>query len=123
MHYYKLALEKNNFKITHCRKVDDALQAIAQVGDSFNLVILDSAMPPGKAYAKQPTEDGTLTGQLLFQDIRKALKEIPILILTNFFGLEWVQAALKEKKVRANRKIDVGPFKLVEIVKEMIKEK
>jgi DNA-binding response OmpR family regulator len=121
MHYYVLALKKSDFEVVHCRKPDTALDAIRQDGASFSLIILDSAMPPGQVYASEKTDDGTLTGKLLYRDIRVKLPDVPILILTNFLGLEWIQSAIADKNVKAERKINVSPLKLVDIITQMVK--
>jgi DNA-binding NtrC family response regulator len=120
MHYYILALKNDGVEVAHMRKADEAMQAVNQEGNVYKLIVLDSAMPPGNIYKNENTEDGTLTGGLLFRDIRKVCPNVPILILTNFFGLDWIQNALKDKRVRGDRKISLSPSKLVEIVREMI---
>lgn len=123
MKYYIAALERNNFKVEHQRKPETALQALEARAAEFSLIILDSAMPPGKLYTDKKTDAGILTGEFIFKDIRDKWPQIPILVLTNFFGLDWVQTAARLPNVQTDRKINVPPSKLVEIVKRIIKEK
>src|ERR1043166_5150525 len=89
MRYYFEALERGGFKVTQVRKPDSALQQLDAPDANFRLIILDSAMPAGKVYAEKPTDAGTLTGHFLFNDIRAKCPNTPIVILTNFFGLDW----------------------------------
>jgi DNA-binding response OmpR family regulator len=121
LRYYMLALKDNGFDYEHIRNADDAIKAIQTPDCSYDFIILDSAMPAGAIYINQNTEDGTLTGKFLFNDIRKKCPNVPILILTNFW-LEWVQAALAEKRVRGEKKINVTPNKLIEIIQQMLRE-
>jgi DNA-binding response OmpR family regulator len=121
LRYYMLALNDHGFECEHIRNVDDAIKKIETEDRSYDFIILDSAMPAGTIYSDQKTEDGTLTGKFLFRDIRIKRPNVPILILTNFW-LEWVQAALSEKMVRAEKKINVTPNKLIEIIQLMVKQ-
>jgi CheY-like chemotaxis protein len=114
-------LKNAGFEVTHSRRPDDALRILKTEGSLFHLIILDSMMPPGKRYANEKTESGLNTGGFLFEDIRKDYPEIPVLILTNFVGLEWVEKACGFPKVRQARKIDVNSTGVVEIVQGMIK--
>jgi CheY-like chemotaxis protein len=124
MRYYvqELEEEENNFKVKHVRDTDSALVAIAGEGKSFDLIILDSAMSPGKAYAAMQTDAGTSTGKFLFDYIRKAFPKTPILILTNFIGLDWIGEACRQPNVCAERKLDTLPSELVEKVNEMARK-
>lgn len=122
MKYYITALGRNRITVDHQRKPEGALQALEKTEDQYDLIILDSAMPPGKLYANKQTDAGIQTGQLIFNDIRAKWPKIPILILTNFFGLEWLQTAARLPNVQTDRKINVPPSKLVEIVRRMIKD-
>ena len=119
--YYLQELKDSGFNVTHCRNPDEALSILIDQGREFRLVILDSAMPPGKRYANSNTEEGLTTGSFLFEDIRALCPNIPVLILTNFEGLEWIARACASPKVREIRKLDIMPVELLEIVRRMTK--
>jgi|SRR6516164_7992454 CheY-like chemotaxis protein len=119
--YYLEELKDAGFDVTHCRNPDEALDALEEEGCVFGLIILDSAMPPGKRYADSNTEEGLTTGNFLFRDIRERCPDTPILILTNFAGLDWIRKASECSNVCEVRKLDVMPFELVERVRQMIK--
>ena len=119
--YYLSELSDEKFDVNHVRTTDGALAAIKTENDQYQLIVLDSAMPPGKVYEKLPTDSGTATGGLLFADIRKQ-SNAPIIILTNFNSLEWIQKAEATQNVRVLKKLDTLPRELVACVKEMIKE-
>ena len=118
--YYLEELREGGFSVKHCRNPDDAWNALQEDGN-FCMIILDSAMPPGKRYTGSNTEEGLTTGSLLFEDIRRVSPDIPVLILTNFAGLDWINNARVSPKVREIRKLDVMPVELLEIVRKMIK--
>jgi CheY-like chemotaxis protein len=118
--YYLEALQAEGFAVTHCRNPDDALNALER-DCNIDLILLDSAMPPGKRYAGSNTEEGLTTGSLLFEDICKLCPRIPILILTNFLNLDWMVAATRSPNVREIRKLDIMPVDLVKIIREMTK--
>jgi DNA-binding NtrC family response regulator len=119
--YYLEELREGGFTVKHCRNPDDAWNTLQEDGGNFRLIILDSAMPPGKRYIGSNTEEGLTTGSLLFEDISKVCPDVPVLILTNFAGLEWITRACASLKVREIRKLDVMPVELLEIVRKMIK--
>ena len=121
MRYYVSELQNSGYDVQQRRTPDDALETLKEDADSFDLIILDSSMPRGKRYTNQATEEGTLTGSLLFKDIKMMYPKIPILILTNFSGLDWVQAESNTPRVLAAAKLDFTPSKLVEAVGTMIK--
>ena len=98
--YYLQELEDEKFEVDHLRSTDEAFKAINERGDQYQIVILDSAMPSGRQYEKEQTDSGTTTGGFLFTDIRKKQAAVPIIILTNFNGLDWIQKAEATPKVR-----------------------
>jgi|SRR5580704_4153578 DNA-binding NtrC family response regulator len=120
MRYYLLEFREAKFLCKHCRNVDDALVELKERGSTYDLVLLDSAMPPGEAYAKVETEAGTQTGKFLFEDIRKLLPDVPVIILTNFSSLEWIQNACKGPHVAVVRKLEMLPIELIDKVQKMI---
>lgn len=120
--YYLSELSEANFDVNHIRNTDDAVKAINSEGALYTLIIVDSAMPPGQIYENEETESGTTTGQFLFRDIRLKLPAIPIIILTNFNSLDWIQKAQATENVRMRRKLDTLPGELVQEVREMISE-
>ena len=93
--YYLEELKDAGFDVTHCRNPDEALDALE--------------------------EEGLTTGNFLFRDIRERCPDTPILILTNFAGLDWIRKASECSNVCEVRKLDVMPFELVERVRQMIK--
>jgi CheY-like chemotaxis protein len=119
--YYLSELRDAGFDVTHCRNPDETLEILHKEGCIFRLILLDSAMPPGRCYAEADTEEGLTTGRYLFEDIRKVCPEIPILILTNFAGLDWIYKACASANVGEVRKLDVMPVDLVQKVRKMIK--
>jgi CheY-like chemotaxis protein len=119
--YYLEALQSAGFDVNHCRNPDEALNTLEQKGCIFRLILLDSAMPPGKRYAQSNTEEGLTTGRFLFADVRRLCPGIPILILTNFVDLEWIVSACRSPNVRQIRKLDIMPIELVKIVRQMTK--
>lgn len=64
----------------HERDTDTALSIIDQEGGSFDLIILDNALPPGKNHTSEQTDAGTSTGSLRFDQIQKKYPKVPILI-------------------------------------------
>jgi CheY-like chemotaxis protein len=119
--YYLEELQESGFDVTHSRNPDEALAVLEKREPPFDLIILDSALPPGKNYSHFNTEQGLTTGNLIFQDIRKRYPEVPIVILTNFRGLDWIRKVCELPRVCDLVKVNVMPIKLVEIVQKMLK--
>lgn len=120
--YYLSELKESGFHVNHVRNTDAAAEEISKSGTTYALIILDSAIPPGRIYANEQTEAGTTTGQFLFRDIQAKLPNLPILILTNFDSLDWIRDAQLKQNVRMHRKLDTLPRELVRAIKEMIKQ-
>jgi CheY-like chemotaxis protein len=120
--YYLEELKDAGYDVIHRRNPDEAIETLREEGCAFHIILLDSAMPPGKRFEKSETEEGLTTGSLLFSEIRKLCPDVPIIILTNFGGLEWMRKACAAPNVLEVRKLDVMPVQLVENVKKMIRE-
>jgi CheY-like chemotaxis protein len=76
-----LKLLDQRFDIQYIGSADQAhkLLASGKWGD-VALFLVDVMMPPGKAYAKQPTREGEITGFFVARDIRDALPNTPIIL-------------------------------------------
>lgn len=119
--FYIKEMQDEKLEVVHIRKADEVLNKLDSAGATVSLIILDSAMPPGKSYESKATESGTQTGQFLFADIRERLPTVPIIILSNFSGLEWIQKASEKPKVKSLNKLATLPSDLIKHIRMMLK--
>ena len=118
MKYYLHAFEKSGFKTVQHTNPDEALEFIQKNEGYISGIILDIMMPTGDKYNKSDANQGLTTGILLFKDIKKQYPKIPIIIFTNVKNKETL-SKIKSKYIF--HKMEEPPFKLLSIVKEILK--
>jgi DNA-binding response OmpR family regulator len=123
MAYYIQELKESGFEVDHAREPDAAFKFLDAGGTKYELIILDSALPPGQKYKEGKTDTGTVTGGLVFDDVRVQLPTVPILVLTNFPELDWIREARAKPNVVVVKKLDQMPSQLVETVREMVRNR
>ncbi|HEX3150988.1 MAG TPA: response regulator [Gemmataceae bacterium] len=117
MSYYELALIEGGYSVTRANDVDAALKLVNE--QRFDLAILDLMMPAGQAFKDQDTMQGTRTGMLLAEQLRRFFKKMPILILCNSHSAAERYSSTVEQGI-VNKilfKPDVTPLDLVEEVR------
>lgn len=101
LRYYHAVLERWGFEVLPIRDVDSALSLKKEEWESFDAVILDIMMPPGKAYEDAELALIDRTGVLLFHDIREIVPNIAILVLTN------LDPAFLRSEIRETARIEI----------------
>ncbi len=80
---YTRELTRRNHELQLVEDADAALSAIERDRERIDLVILDIMMKYGKAFTREATGVGELTGVLLYERIRHTEPDLPVIILTN----------------------------------------
>src|SRR3954452_18641448 len=81
MWYYVQALRDCGYEVTPVTSTDHALEHLTK--HSFDLVLLDVMMPPGKNLVDAGTAGGVRTGVVLADRLAQAHPHTPVVILTN----------------------------------------
>jgi len=120
MQYYVKALNEKGFEVSQVGNPDDAIEYLTDRSNlSLDLIILDIMLPTGKRYHKNPDSmNGLLTGELLFEDIRKICRDIPVVILTNSRNLDIFSVLPKE--IPFYNKTEVAPFELARVLRKVL---
>lgn len=122
MKFYVYALEKNCFEVKHCLGPDSALSFAKEKSWQIKIVVLDIMLPPGETYKDEHgVNDGLRTGVYLLKDIRKYCPNVPVIILTNVRNPHTLAEFEQGDLLKIAFKIDCTPFKLVDLIKELIK--
>lgn len=82
MDYYVKAFENKGIEVTKCSTVDEA-KNILEMEESFDIIIIDSIMPPGEWFQEEETYDGLLTGKFLAEKAKEFQPDAKIFFLTN----------------------------------------
>lgn len=100
MRYHWSALERAQYDLTRCETTREAVRAYND--DHYDLIILDRMLPPGEVLDGSETEMDLQTGYRIYEDLRQRhhLRQVPILILTNFYEAE-TAAEIEGKDERA----------------------
>ena len=123
MQYYERALRRRHFAVESCSDVDAALRRLNNRAAPPDLIVLDVMMPPGETFTMEETEEGVITGVLLYKHIRERLPDIPIIVLTNSQNPELDRQFAGLSQTRVLRKKDFPPFTLATEVGHMISKK
>jgi DNA-binding NtrC family response regulator len=120
MRFYVRAMEQTGFEVKHFFEPDSALAFMRKRGPAISMVILDIMMPPGKSYEKKSTNAGLKTGIFLLKDTIVILPGVPVLILTNVKNPDTIAEIRKVAPVEILQKMECPPFKLAQIVEEVL---
>lgn len=121
MNYYVKALEHEGFRVNHCFNPDSALDFAREETSTIDAIILDIMMPPGQRYRSENTNEGLRTGVLLLKDLRNYCPDVAVVVLTNITKLSTLNEFKGQHSVEVVQKMDCTPFRLVEIVRKMVK--
>jgi CheY-like chemotaxis protein len=104
---YQSKLQSERFKVEVARSGEQALQSLAK--EPVDLVILDFSLPG-------------MNGAEILKTIRSQFgaQALPVIVFTNFYLPEVVQAASEAGATRCLRKSDYTPHRMVEIVRELL---
>jgi len=120
MWYYTRALRDSGYKVVEVVGPDSAKEVLSSEGESFDLVILDIMMPPGKAYEKADTLNGLRTGILLAKTIQSEYPNLPVLVLTNVQNPDTLSQLRQIPSVKRTLcKPDCTPFELVDVIRAL----
>lgn len=101
MHSYKDYLQRKldpeGYKVIFHSKVDEALEFFERHINEIRLVILDIMMPTGDRLSGSRTNGGLTTGLLVYEKIREAAPNLPIIFFTNFSNDD------EEKRLKQDR--------------------
>ena len=76
-------------------------------------------MVGGSLYSEELTEDGLLTGRLLFQDVRKKWPKLPVVILTNNVDPRALDDSDPSQLLCTRQKLGFPPFELVALIDKL----
>src|ERR1700726_2135845 len=104
---YQNKLQSERFKVEVASSGEEALQRLAK--EPVDLVILDFSLPG-------------MNGAKILETIRSQFgaQTLPIIVFTNFYLPEVVEAASEAGATRCLRKSDYTPHRIVEIVRELL---
>jgi CheY-like chemotaxis protein len=121
MWYYARALRDRGFELTEVNSTDNALDQLAR--NTFDLILLDVMMPPGKCLTDADTAWGVRTGVVLADRLAQAHPQIPVIILTNVANPATLQALRGKPNVkRILQKTDYLPSAVPEEINEVLGE-
>jgi CheY-like chemotaxis protein len=120
MKSYIGALERCGLTVHQVRTPDGAIDFMNRDTGDVRLILLDIMMPPGAAYELDDTNDGTITGLLLHDRIRKRYPDVPILVLTNVTAQKLLDRLQQGPKLQVAQKASFRPSELARRVQSMV---
>jgi CheY-like chemotaxis protein len=123
MWYYVQALKDAGYDLVEANTSDEAIQTLVADSPPIQLVILDMALPPGSDFTEaemQRTKEGTRTGLVIANRIRRAQFDRPLIILTNHRRPDIKSAFDKDNYCRVLFKGDYTPNQVVEEVTQFL---
>jgi CheY-like chemotaxis protein len=118
--YEELELALPEYDVIFRSDADEALQFFQANLDRIELLVLDIMMPPGKSFEGQDTMLGLRTGLRLYEKIREARPELPVIISTNVVDHEVADYFSKETGCTFLRKDHFLPSEFAEEVKRVL---
>jgi CheY-like chemotaxis protein len=119
MWYYAEALRERGYELTETNNIDRAVEILAS--GSFDLILLDIMMPPGKTLAGADTASGMRTGVVFADGLVQSHPDTPIIILTMVANPSAFNALLRKRNVkRILQKSDFPPSLVADEVHDVI---
>ena len=124
MRVYVQELEDNGHEVLFEDNVDSALAILEDLGNHFDLLVLDISMPPGETFEFENTRGGARTGLALYDKIRSFRPDLKIVALTNVAEPRVVERLTGEDPRRCQflRKPETLPFQFAERVATFLSE-
>ena len=111
-------LELSDFDVEFKQSVDEALDFFEDNFAQIELIILDIMMPPGNRFKN--IDSGLRTGVHIYDKIRPAAPDLPIIILTNVSEEELAKRFHGEKNCWFMRKEEYLPFELLSEIENIL---
>src|ERR1700720_4594841 len=104
---YRNRLQSERFRVEVARSGEEALQSLAK--EPVDLMILDFSLPG-------------MNGAKILKTVRSQFdaQALPVIVFTNFYLPEVVQAASEAGATQCLRKSEYTPRQMVEIVRELL---
>jgi predicted nucleotide-binding protein len=115
---YVLELKFAGFDVTTTASADEAFKLVSN--ESFDLVVLDIMMPPGKHFRNKETAFGLKTGLMLALLVRQKLPGTMIVAFTNNPDPNIKELFSRNEHLLYLRKEDYAPSELTETIKEVL---
>ena len=68
MLFYIKSLERKGYKVIQCLDTDSCMKFITKGIPDLVAIIIDIMMPPGNVFSMEESEDGLITGILLYKN-------------------------------------------------------
>jgi DNA-binding NarL/FixJ family response regulator len=117
----ELELELPDYDVVFHSEADSGLLFFQEHANKVELLILDIMMPPSKSFEGLDTMLGLRTGLRLYEKVREARPELPVIISTNVVDPEVTDYFSKERKCIFLRKDYYFPAEFVEVVKKVLR--
>lgn len=123
MRYYERRLEQIGFRVEFFKRPDPALEFARNNPGRISAIVMGILLSPGNAYRDKDTREGLETGVFLYPDLRDICPDIPIIVLTDVKDPETLGKFPKNgPRFRLLQKLECPPFKLAELVSEMLSD-
>jgi len=120
MWYYAEELRDTGYEVTEVNSVDRAIEILAS--QSFDLILLDLMMPPGKSLAEADTATGMRTGVVFAERLAQSHPDIPVVILTMVASPSATNALHNKPNVKKIlQKTENPPSAIVEEIREILR--
>jgi CheY-like chemotaxis protein len=110
--YHVSALEQKGFEVLQCVIPDRAVEE-AGAGCPY-LIVLDIMMPPGKLFTPKSSDNGLITGVLLYSVLRAHCPDTPVAVLTNVQNPQTLARFTPGPRLRVFHKVDWLPTAFAE---------
>ena len=117
----ELELGLPDYDVVFQSGADSALLFFQENADKVDLLILDLMMAPGKSFEGLDTMLGFRTGLRLYEKVREARPELPVIIFTNNADPEVKDYFSEERKCSFLRKHHYDSAEFVEEVKKALR--
>lgn len=121
--HYIQVLKNTGFKALQCYDTDKCLELIERGIPDLVAILLDVMMPPGRRFAKEETQNGLITGVLLYKEIRRLCPDVPVIVLTNVSDAETLKYLKEDRLTKIVQKLNYPPFRLARLINETVSGK
>ena len=116
---YPDELRLSGYDVVLQTDVDDALKFFEQNHGRIDLLILDIMMAPGESFQHERTLAGRRTGIFFYERVRRAVPDLPVLVLTVLPRPGIVDKFCSERLCWFYRKAEMLPHQLVKAVESI----
>lgn len=113
-------LEGAGYEVCAHRNIDTALKFFEEHLGQIELLILDIFMPWGASFTMEETEYGMRTGVRFYERVREKEAVLPVIVLTHAADPMLRKFFNGESNCWYRQKLDLMPFELAYLIKEIL---